>query len=210
MQVNGKEKRYTYLALGDSYTIGESVAEKYRWPVQLVNRLNKAGRGFKIENPILIAETGWTTQELRRAVAEEKPAQDYDFVSLLIGVNNQYRGYPFEEYSEEFRSLLDLTIAHAGGNSNKVIVLSIPDYGFTPFGKPKQVTITKDIDRYNASNREISRKYGVKYYDITPISRHGLEQTDLVASDKLHPSAKQYALWVEEILNDREFLQLFE
>ncbi|MEM8566476.1 MAG: SGNH/GDSL hydrolase family protein [Bacteroidota bacterium] len=210
MQVNSQKRIYTYLALGDSYTIGESIDVRRSWPVQLVNHVNKANYGFQIGDPKIIAKTGWTTQELKTAITEEMPSKNYDFVSLLIGVNNQYRGYPFEEYSKEFRSLLDIAVAHAGGNSDKVIVLSIPDYGFTPHGKPRREAITMDIDRYNVVNRKISDEYGIKYYDITQISRDGLKHTDLVAKDKLHPSSKQYTLWVDKILRDEGFLRLFD
>lgn len=205
-----QEKKYSYLALGDSYTIGESVGEAMRWPVQLVDRLNNANYDFKIAAPKIIATTGWTTQELKAAVAEEKPARDYDFVSLLIGVNNQYRKYPLSDYPSEFESLLKIAIEHAGGDKNKVIVVSIPDYGYTPFGQPRQSEISKGIDDYNNINKRISKKYGVKYYNITPISRNGLKYTDLVADDKLHPSGKQYSLWVDFILEDKDLLKVFK
>ncbi|MEM9391357.1 MAG: SGNH/GDSL hydrolase family protein [Bacteroidota bacterium] len=205
-----QEKKYSYLALGDSYTIGESVGEAMRWPVQLVDRLNNANYDFKIAAPKIIATTGWTTQELKAAITEEKPARDYDFVSLLIGVNNQYRKYPLSDYPSEFESLLKIAIEHAGGNKNKVIVVSIPDYGYTPFGQPRQSEISKGIDDYNSVNKRISKKYGVKYYNITPISRNGLKYTDLVADDKLHPSGKQYSLWVDFILEDKDLLKVFK
>lgn len=205
----GQKKIYSYLALGDSYTIGESVAESKRWPVQLVNQVNAKDLDFKIADPKIIATTGWTTQELKKAIYEEKPVKGYDFVSLLIGVNNQYRGYPTEDYPGEFKSLLDIAIEHASGDEQKVIVVSIPDYGYTPFGEPKKAAISKGIDDYNRINKEISSEYGVKYYDITPISRKGLDDTDLVAGDKLHPSGKQYGLWVDLILKDESLLDIF-
>ncbi|MGD1959980.1 MAG: SGNH/GDSL hydrolase family protein [Fulvivirga sp.] len=204
-----QEKIYSYLALGDSYTIGESVSEAMKWPVQLVSRLNNAGYGFKIADPKIIATTGWTTQELKAAILEEKPAKDYDFVSLLIGVNNQYRKYPLDDYPSEFESLLKIAIEHAGGHKHKVIVVSIPDYGFTPFGKSKQPIISKGIDDYNLINQRITKDYGIKYYSITSISRNGLKDAGLIANDKLHPSGKQYSLWVDLILEDEALVRIF-
>lgn len=188
-----------FLALGDSYTIGESVAAEERWPVQLVRALNTKGEDFAA--PDIIATTGWRTDELMKAIDTENPRHDYDLVSLLIGVNNQYQGRPSEEYEIEFEKLLQKAIAFAGGDNSKVIVLSIPDYGYTPFGKEKIKTISREIDELNAINMGISKKHDVTYVYITDISRHGLDDSDLVASDGLHPSAKMYAKWVEEILS---------
>lgn len=210
MPMAQEEKSYRFLALGDSYTIGESVAESDRWPVLLANSINNGEYGFSISIPDMIATTGWTTQELKAAIDEQKPDKDYDLVSLLIGVNNQYRGYPLEEYPDQFHELLDLAIAHAAGDKNRVIVLSIPDYGFTPFGQPKQEKISKGIDEYNSINRRITEDRGVRYYNITDISRNGLTETSLVASDKLHPSGEQYKLWVDRIIGDASFFKIFD
>lgn len=187
----------TYLALGDSYTIGESVAEDQRWPVQLVEVLNK--KGYTINSPKIIATTGWRTDDLKRAILAADPAKNYGLVSLLIGVNNQYQGKSVESYAPEFEELLKMAIAFAREDKSKVFVVSIPDYGYTPFGKGKQQSISKAIDEFNAVNKSISEKLGVKYFNITDISRKGFEDPELVAEDGLHPSAKQYRNWVERI-----------
>lgn len=191
-----------YLALGDSYTIGESVAEAERWPNQLVDSLRK--KGHHIAKPRIIATTGWRTDNLKNAmnIAQLKPT--YDLVSLLIGVNNQYQGKSTEQYAIEFEELLTTAIHLAKGKSQNVFVVSIPDYGYTPFGKPRQETITKAIDQFNEINARIAYKHKVQYFNITDISREGLKQPDLVASDGLHPSGKMYAQWVALIARDLE------
>jgi len=187
-----------YLALGDSYTIGESVTEKERWPVQLAEALRK--KGTQIDGPKLIATTGWRTDNLSNAIDIAKLKDEYGLVSLLIGVNNQYQGKPIETFTKEFEELLNTAIRLAGGKKENVFVVSIPDYGYTPFGKPKQEKISKELDQYNNISREITEKYKVKYVYITDISRKGFEDPELVASDGLHPSGKQYAQWVDLIL----------
>jgi lysophospholipase L1-like esterase len=187
-----------FLALGDSYTIGESVAEDQRWPVQLVAALKQ--KGYVADTPQIIATTGWRTDDLKKAILAAKPSHDYNLVSLLIGVNNQYQGKSAASYAHEFEDLVKMAITFAGGNMGEVIVISIPDYGFTPFGKEKQQTITKAIDEFNAVNRSITEKYGLLYFYITDISRKGLEDPTLVAGDGLHPSGKMYAEWVKVIL----------
>ena len=190
------------LALGDSYTIGESVASSSRWPIQLVDSLQK--RGVDCLQPKLIATTGWRTDNLKNAISRTKFKKDeqYNLVSLLIGVNNYYQGKSVESYAPEFEDLLKTALQLAGGDKSAVFVLSIPDYGYTPFGKEKQQTISEGIDAYNAVNKSISDKYGVKYYNITDISRRGLDEPDLVAADGLHPSEKMYSLWVQVILSE--------
>lgn len=187
-----------FLALGDSYTIGESVAEDQRWPVQLVKQLNATGKQYT--PPKIIATTGWRTDDLKNAINRDNPSKDYDLVSLLIGVNNQYQGKSVDSYAPEFEALLDMAIEFAGGDKSKVFVVSIPDYGFTPFGKEKQEKITRELNDYNRVNREISLRKGVKYFNITDVSRKGIEDPELVASDGLHPSGKMYKLWVDIIL----------
>ena len=196
LTVNGTK---TFLALGDSYTIGESVAEDQRWPVQLVTALHKQDLSF--ESPEIIATTGWRTDQLKEAIESHDLPRNYDFVSLLIGVNNQYQGRSVPQYEKEFSQLLQMAIEHAGGDKSRVFVLSIPDYGFTPFGKDKQQTISKEIDEFNEVNRRITEMNGVAYINITDISRRGLKDPKLVASDGLHPSADMYRLWVERILD---------
>lgn len=198
MDITAKKK---FLALGDSYTIGESVAPEERWPVQLTNALNQRGENFAA--PDIIATTGWRTDDLRNAILKAKPGNDYDLVSLLIGVNNQYQGKSAESYAPEFEALLNMAIAFAGGDKSKVFVVSIPDYGYTPFGREKQAQITKAIDEFNRVNRSLSEKHGVRYVNITDISRKGFDDPELVASDGLHPSGKMYAVWVARILEAR-------
>jgi lysophospholipase L1-like esterase len=191
-------KTKKFLALGDSYTIGESVSEEKRWPVQLVMALNKDGGNF--QPPRIIATTGWRTDDLKRAIIAENTDKNYDLVSLLIGVNNQYQGKSTKDYAAEFEELLSMAIAFAGGDKSKVFVVSIPDYGFTPFGKEKQKKISEELDEFNRINKMISDKYQASYFNITPISRKGFDHPELVAADNLHPSAKQYSQWVEVIL----------
>jgi lysophospholipase L1-like esterase len=198
LSLMAQPQKLTYLALGDSYTIGESVAEHERWPMQLIAQLKAKGKAY--ETPKIIATTGWRTDDLSNAIWKEELKPGYDLVSLLIGVNNQYQGKPVEAYKPEFEELLKTAIRLAGGDKSKVFVVSIPDYGYTPFGKPKQPAITEALDKFNQANKEITEKMGVRYVNITDISRKGLEDPQLVAGDGLHPSGKQYGLWVERIL----------
>lgn len=189
---------FTYLALGDSYTIGQSVAEKERYPNQLADSLKL--KNILISNIKNIARTGWTTDELKNNIPEYGIKDStFDIVSLLIGVNNQYRGRSVEPYKTEFKDLLDEAIKRAKGRKNRVFVISIPDYAYTRFGGG-DANISKGIDEYNAANKKIADTEGVLYIDITPISRNGLKDPSLVASDGLHPSGKQYSLWVNLML----------
>lgn len=191
----------TYLALGDSYTIGESVAENERWPVQLATQLT--ARGIEFSSPKIIAKTGWRTDELKNAIIEDfSLADSYDMVSLLIGVNNQYQDKPIERYEDEFEKLLIKAIELAGDNAGHVFVVSIPDYGKTPFGLAKEEQIEKEINLYNKINKRISKKYNVKYFNITPISRKAKKDPALVADDRLHPSGKMYTAWVGKMIDD--------
>jgi lysophospholipase L1-like esterase len=194
--INSKEKN-RFLALGDSYTIGESVAEDQRWPIQLVRMLEKTGKEYA--RPQIIATTGWRTDDLKNAIKAAELSKDFDMVSLLIGVNNQYQGKSAESYAPEFEALLNIAIGLAGSDKSKVFVVSIPDYGYTPFGREKQEAISKAIDEFNAVNRAITEKYGVKYFYITDISRKGFTDPELVATDGLHPSGKMYGEWVKVI-----------
>jgi lysophospholipase L1-like esterase len=187
-----------FLALGDSYTIGESVAESERWPVQLAKAMTE--RGQPVEAPRIIATTGWRTDQLKKAILDANLSNDWGMVSLLIGVNNQYQKRTAESYAPEFEELLDMAVKLAGGKRESVFVVSIPDYGFTPFGKPKQAEITKAIDEFNAVNQTITAKKGIKYVNITDLTREGLEKPEYVAPDGLHPSGRMYSLWVERIL----------
>ena len=186
-----------FLALGDSYTIGESVAVHERWPVQLADALRK--KGVPCSDPQIIATTGWRTDDLKHALEKAKLKPEYTLVSLLIGVNNYYQGKSAESYAPEFEELLRTAIALAGGDKSRVFVVSIPDYGYTPFGKEKQQTISAGIDAFNAVNKSIAQKLGVKYIYITDISRKGLIEPNLVATDGLHPSGKMYSAWIERM-----------
>lgn len=196
------QTKLNFLALGDSYTIGESVAENERWPNQLANAFRE--KGINMADPKIIATTGWRTDDLKNAIIRENPDKNFDYVSLLIGVNNQYQGKSAASYAPEFEELLKMAIAFADGKKERVFVLSIPDYGFTPFGKEKKESITKAIDEFNNVNKSIAEKYDVRYFDITPISRKGFENPSLVANDGLHPSGKMYSEWVRVILKGLE------
>lgn len=195
-----KKEPIQYLALGDSYTIGESVAENERWPVQLAKALTE--RGTPVAAPKIIAVTGWRTDNLKNGINIAQLKGPYDMVSLLIGVNNQYQGKSIDQYAIEFEDLLNEAIRLAGGKKENVFVVSIPDYGYTPFGEPKQESITKELNEFNIINKEITEKMNVAYINITDISRRGLEDPELVAKDRLHPSGKQYTLWMERILEN--------
>lgn len=191
-------KNRTYLALGDSYTIGEAVEAAERWPVQLIDSARKVG--YPVDNPKIIATTGWTTGELKKGIENEGiEGNTYDFVSLLIGVNNQYRGQDIEIYRQEFEELLLQSIEFAGGSSERVFVVSIPDYGVTPFGKANAEKIAEELDEYNQIAEDFCSQYKVRYFYITDISRQAKSNPELIASDNLHPSGEMYQLWVERI-----------
>ncbi len=185
---------FHYLALGDSYTIGESVSEKERWPNQLAALVNPLG-GVDVT---IIARTGWTTSELWQGIQAVAPQGTYDMVSLLIGVNNQYRGYDINEYREEFRFLVEKSIEYAGENPEHVFVLSIPDWGVTPFAAGRnREQLSSEINAFNQINLQESKKAGVHYVDITPASREAVYDSALIAGDGLHPSGKMYAEWAK-------------
>ena len=188
-----------FLALGDSYTIGEGVEHSQRWPMQLVARLRS--EGYKIGAPEIIATTGWTTDELQHAINDYVFSPPYALVSLLIGVNNQYRGRALANYADEFSSLLDFAVEMAGRDSSKLLVVSIPDWGATRFAAEKHVdigNIAAQIDQFNRKARLHAEASGAHWIDVTGISRG--QPGDWLAQDGLHPSAKQYACWVEAIL----------
>jgi len=184
------------LALGDSYTIGESVTVDARWPIQLARRLEEEGWSASVE---IIAETGWTTDELDAGIDSAEPVGPYDLVTLQIGVNNQFRGRQLDVYRAEFTALALRAIGLAGGDPSRVIVVSIPDWSVTPFGTsyvPDRVA--GQIDAFNEANRDVAAELDVAWVDVTGISRAG--GSELVADDGLHPAAEQYRQWVEEIL----------
>src|SRR5574341_851295 len=186
-------RAFHYLALGDSYTIGESVSESQRWPNQLAKLLEEHDIQTEVT---IIARTGWTTDELWHGMQAAKLEPPYDLVSLLIGVNNQYRGYDINEYREQFVFLLNKAIEYAGGEPNRVVVLSIPDWGVTPFASGRdRAQIAEEINTFNSVNHQESDKAGVHYVDVTLGSRKAGNDISLIASDGLHPSGKMYSEW---------------
>lgn len=193
---------YTFLALGDSYTIGEGVSAAERWPAQLVQALRQSG--LSIADPLIIARSGWTTDELAQGIALTgltPRSRPFDLVSLLIGVNNQYRGRSLDEYRQEFHLLLAQAIMFAGDRPGHVMVISIPDWSVAPFaaGRDRR-QISTEIERFNQANRKESDQAGAQYIDITPLSRHAAVDLTLVADDGLHPSARMYTTWLALIL----------
>lgn len=187
------------LALGDSYTIGEGVAEADRWPIRLAAMLR--ARGLSVRAPNIIARSGWTTDELSAGIDAARPDSNYDLVTLLIGVNNQYRGRTDEEYRAEFRALLERAIAFARGKASHVLVVSIPDWGVTPFASERdRAAIARAIDRFNAVNREEASRGGAHYADVTLLSRSAAADPSLIAGDGLHPSGAMYATWIDVVL----------
>jgi lysophospholipase L1-like esterase len=191
--------RLRFLALGDSYTIGEGVPPSERWPVQLTAMLRR--EGYAMDNPIIIAQTGWTTADLLAGLQAVEQPGTYDLVSLLIGVNNQYRGRSQDEYRAQFVALLDGAVELAHGDPSWVIVLSIPDWGVTPFAADRnRAHISAEIERFNAINHEASIHAGVSYIDVTANSREATSDSFLLASDGLHPSGAMYTRWAEAVL----------
>lgn len=184
-----------YLALGDSYTIGQGVDESERWPIQLAAKLNSIDT--IIAETKIIAKTGWTTNNLLNAIENEN-IEGYDLVSVLIGVNNQYRGQDFAIYEKEFDSLLNIAIDIAR-NKEMVFVVSIPDYGVTPFGQANAEKIAQELDEYNAYAKGSCEKHDIPFIDITEISRQMGSNYGVLAKDNLHPSGNQYRNWVEKI-----------
>ncbi|WP_461051031.1 SGNH/GDSL hydrolase family protein [Spirosoma arcticum] len=190
---------FSYLALGDSYTIGESVDASARWPVQLAGLLRQDG--IDVADPDIIAKTGWTTSELQDAIGNSGNQKTYGLVSLLIGVNNQYRGQSQDRYRTEFQALLRRAIQFARGKTNHVFVLSIPDWGVSPFARDRdQKEIATEIDSFNAIARDECQKAGVAYVDIMPLSRKVAGDDSHFTSDGLHYSGKQMREWAEQAL----------
>ncbi|MEM6262508.1 MAG: SGNH/GDSL hydrolase family protein [Bacteroidota bacterium] len=191
----------SYLALGDSYTIGEAVPEEDRWPIQLAERL--CNLGVVVDTPVIVARTGWTTQELSNGIRQRAITDTFSLVSLLIGVNNQFRGASLEVYMASFEALIRTSLSFAGGEPQGVFVLSIPDYGVTPFGQNRDPEkIAREINQFNAAADSICQLYQINFFDITPISREAAQDRSLLAPDLLHPSGKMYARWVDLILSD--------
>lgn len=188
-----------YLALGDSYTIGTGIETENSWPRQLSDSLE--AQGFFIDTTHIFATNGWTTADLKNGIASQKPDSNYNLVSLLIGVNNQYQGLELTMYRTDFRLLLEQAIAFASGDTSRVFVVSIPNYGVTPFAQTRNpVMIRQEIDVYNDIAGDICNEYEIPFVNITPISELASEDTTLLAPDNLHPSAEMYAMWIEEML----------
>ncbi len=190
-----------YLALGDSYTIGEGVAPEGRWPAQLARALRE--EGIELDEPRIIATTGWTTDELASAMDVEEPLGNWNFVSLSIGVNNQYRGRSAGDYRGEFHDLLRRAIRLAGDRSDRVLVLSIPDWGVTPFAAAQggdAARIAAELGACNAAAAGLCARHGVAFVDVTPISRERGGEAAMLADDGLHPSAAMYTLWTQRAL----------
>ena len=194
MLSSSENKPLRYLALGDSYTIGEAVAAAASFPFQLRDHWQRAG--LQVQTPVVVARTGWTTDELQAALAAENWPTPFDRVTLLIGVNNQYRGYPLAQYQIEFRALLQSAIGYAAGQAAAVSVLSIPDWGNTPFAQASGRDLSQisvEIDAFNVVNREETLLAGSHYVDITPLSQSN--EAGLIASDGLHYSGAMYVRW---------------
>jgi lysophospholipase L1-like esterase len=189
------------LALGDSYTIGEAVGTGDRWPVRLAAMMR--ARGIRVAEPVIVARTGWTTDELSAGIDAAQPRGPFDLVTLLIGVNNQYRGRSSEEYRVQFRALLARAIAFADARPLRVVVLSIPDWGVTPFGRESGRDVGRiaaEIDAFNAIAADEAARAGAWFVDISPESRQAATDPGLMASDGLHPSAKMYEAWTRLVL----------
>lgn len=193
------QKNMTYLALGDSYTIGEGVPVYDNFPYQTIKLLRQ--KGIHINAPEIVAKTGWTTDELITGIENSVLQKKYDIVTLLIGVNNQYRGRDVEEYKKQYRMLLDKAIQFAGGKKSSVFVVSIPDWGVTPFAEGKDRSkIAAEIDQYNTAKEQITKEAGVVFINITEGTRQAASDATLLAKDKLHPSGKEYKRWAEKIV----------
>ena len=196
------KRKHRFLALGDSYTIGEGVPPSARWPVQLAAALRH--EGLAAEEPRIIARTGWTTDELLGAIeSADPPIEDsYDLVTLLVGVNDQYRGRGLDSFRSGFARLLDRAVTFAG-NSARVVGVSIPDWSVTPFARndPRGApSIAREIDEFNSAARTLAESAGGAFVDVTGISRRASNNIELLAADALHPSAAMYALWIPAIL----------
>lgn len=197
-----KKDSVTYLAMGDSYTIGESVPQQASFPYQLVYQLRN--KQIKAAAPVIIARTGWTTADLQSAIAGASLTQKFDFVTLLIGVNNQYQSRSIDEYRTQFKDLLGTAISFAGGNAKRVFILSIPDWSVTPYAASSgrdTKQIAAKIDQFNEVNLDESQKAGVNYVNITDISERAASEANLLADDNLHPSAYMYSLWTNRLVD---------
>ena len=201
METSAQKKQISYLALGDSYTIGEGLPLEENFPNLLAKMIR--AKGVEVMGPDIVAKTGWTTFELQQGIATAKLKEQYDWVTLLIGVNNQYRGLAPEDYAREFEQLLKQAIKFAGGKASNVVVVSIPDWGATPFARERnRALITEQIADFNLRNSRIASKNNVKYVDITEGTREAMINPELLAADKLHYSAVEYTRWASAILKE--------
>jgi lysophospholipase L1-like esterase len=186
----------SYLALGDSYTIGEAVDSTHRWPVQLADSLRRIHH-LRVDEPQIVATTGWTTNELQHGIEQADLKDKYELISLLIGVNNQYRGYAFEQFEKEYEVLIKWAIQHSVHGASGLFAVSIPNYGVTPFGQARgEDTIRAELLAYDAKAKEICQRFGIPFFDITPISELTKDNPTFIADDQLHPSGLQYTEWV--------------
>ena len=200
IQHSTAQKTLSFLALGDSYTIGESVPIYHSFPYQTVQLLRK--KGMQVHAAEIVAKTGWTTDELMAGIEKTVFEKNYDIVTLLIGVNNQYRGKAADAYAIEFEALLNKAIAFVAGNKKQVYVLSIPDWGATPFAEGRdRKKIASEIDVFNSINKKITEARGITYISITEGTREAASNPQLVAKDGLHPSGDDYARWAEKLSN---------
>ena len=196
---NTSPKTFNYLALGDSYTVGEGVCNTCKFPIQLKDSISKNASVNTIFTTKIIAQTGWTTSNLKTAIAAQNLDTNYDLVTLLIGVNNQFQGKPFLLYEQEFPELVAIATNKANGDKNRVVVVSIPDYAFTPFGNGS-ATISNGILQYNTFAKNYCEQNNITFINITDITQLGLQEPNLVANDGLHPSKIAYSKFVERIL----------
>ena len=194
-----RESPYSFIALGDSYTIGEGVNEDERWPNQFVDVAYENGVDF--DQPTIIAETGWKTYDLLNAINQTNFTKKYDYISLLIGVNNQFNSRPIDEFEEDLNKLMD-EMKRIKKNDGSIIIISIPDWGYTPFGESSDMSdISEQINLFNSSLRKFATTNGLKYVDVTEISRRGINEPDLITNDNLHPSGIMYLEWAKKIYN---------
>ena len=194
-----RESPYSFIALGDSYTIGEGVNEDERWPNQFVDVAYENGVDF--DQPMIIAETGWKTYDLLNAINQTNFTKKYDYISLLIGVNNQFNSRPIDEFEEDLNKLMD-EMKRIKKNDGSIIIISIPDWGYTPFGESSDINdISEQINLFNSSLRKFATTNGIKYVDVTEISRRGINEPDLITNDNLHPSGIMYLEWAKKIYN---------
>ena len=192
-----RESPFSFIALGDSYTIGEGVTEGERWPNQFVNVAYENGVDF--DKPIIIAETGWKTYDLLNAINQKNFTKKYDYISLLIGVNNQFNSRPLNEFEEDLNKLM-YEMKKIKKNGGSIIIISIPDWGYTPFGESSDMNdISEQINLFNNSLRKFASTNDLKYVDVTEISRRGINEPDLITNDNLHPSGSMYLEWAKKI-----------